>query len=384
MIGDIVQPSEGEQVRYVPLGRLLLDKNNPRFGVPDRLRVNQTELLDYVVSTFGVDDVLSSLAVNGYFAAEPLVCRSEDRTDSFIVAEGNRRLVACLILVGDERARNQRSRMEHYQAVHREHGLPRIDPVPIILFSEADNRKMMLSYLGVRHISSAQQWDSYAKAVWIARVVQETDLTTEDVAVMIGDQHRTVARLLEGYNFIRQLTEQGAFQAENSVRKGRGSNTLYPFSWVYTILGYGAVRKFLQLGEDSSAQAPVPSAKLDEAALLVGAMFGDRSKGRSSAVDDSRQLGDLAAAVASPQKVELLRAGKTLRDIEVLTQPLDQRLASGLVSARETLGDINTRLAEQDVGPTVAAKHTDQSGKVKRLAAEVDRRLQEAAAGGGH
>ncbi len=54
---------------------------------------------------------------------------------------------------------------------------------------------------------------------------------------MIGDQHRTIRRLLEGCYFIRQTIEAGEFRPQDSQRRGRGSVTDYPFSWVYTVLG---------------------------------------------------------------------------------------------------------------------------------------------------
>ena len=61
-------------VERVRLADLLLDADNPRFGQQDA-GGSQAELLDHLVQKFGVDDVLSSLSVNGYFEAEPMVCR---------------------------------------------------------------------------------------------------------------------------------------------------------------------------------------------------------------------------------------------------------------------------------------------------------------------
>ena len=235
------------QVDRVPIGDLWLDAENPRFGLLDADLANQTAILDHIVTTFGVDDLLSSLAVNGYFDAEPLVCREIRQDHQLVVSEGNRRLAACLILTGEDRARNQRRRTEQYSKIHEENGTPNVSTVPVLIIDAATSPKAILSYLGVRHIASSQQWDSFAKAVWIARVVRETDLDTEDIAQMIGDRHQTVRRLLEGYNFMHQLVDAGRFLNENSVRKGRGSNTSYPFSWVYTILGYTPVRTFLEI-----------------------------------------------------------------------------------------------------------------------------------------
>lgn len=159
----------GKQITEFPLNGLLLDKDNPRFGFQDR-GSSQAGILDVIVEKFGVDDVLSSLAVNGYFAAEPMVCRAKKGAKKATVAEGNRRLAACLILVGDKKASNQAARTQQFQPIWEEHGKKPIDPVPVIIFGPDEDEQALLSYLGVRHISSAQPWDSYAKAAWVAQV----------------------------------------------------------------------------------------------------------------------------------------------------------------------------------------------------------------------
>jgi hypothetical protein len=317
--------TQQKQVIPYPLKQLLLDKSNPRFGFQDR-GTSQAGLLDLIVEKFGVDDVLSSLAVNGYFAAEPMVCRAQETGKQAVVVEGNRRLAACLILVGDKRAANQAARTNQYRPKWEKNGEKQIDPVPVIIFKPHEQEEEILSYLGVRHIVSAQPWDSYAKAAWVARIVEQNDMDVAEVSTMIGDQHRTVSRLLEGYYLIRQLIDEGAFRPEDSQRRGRGSVTDYPFSWVYTILGYTTVRRFLELGDESASPNPIKEENLNRARLITRAMFGDRAKGQSAAVDDSRQLGALAAAVASREKVTLLEQGKSLSEIETLTQPLEDRL----------------------------------------------------------
>lgn len=187
--------STSKEITRVALEKLLLDDTNPRFGYVDQTR-NQAALLDLIVDKFGVEDVLGSIAANGYFDAEPLVCKPA-KEGSYVVAEGNRRLSACLILANDARAKNQAMLGQRYRAIWETHGKPPIDPVPVIVFEEHDNQAL-LSYLGVRHIAAAQPWDSYAKAAWVAKIVESGGLSVEAVAEMIGDQHRTVLRLLEG------------------------------------------------------------------------------------------------------------------------------------------------------------------------------------------
>lgn len=368
------------QVTHMSLDSLLLDEKNPRFGLQER-SASQEQILDYIVEKFGVDDVLSSLAVNGYFEAEPLVCRQIQNSHNVIVVEGNRRLAACLIITKNERASNQARRSEEFSHLWIEHGRRQIDPVPAIIFKTNEQEKEILSYLGVRHIASAQPWDSYAKAAWVAQVVETNELDIRNVSKMIGDRHRTVNRMLEGYYLVKQLTKTGYFNQQDSIRRGRGSVTDYPFSWVYTILGYTTIRNFLELTDTEAQRDPIDEANLDKAALLLRSMFGDKSRGRNAAITDSRQIGSLASAFANKDKVQLLEQGKTLSEIDILTQPIEKRLSEGLGIIRDTLRDLIARLSEQEIQQEVASELVAASSRNRKLSAELDKRIKEIAFG---
>ncbi|MDE0395999.1 MAG: hypothetical protein OYK82_14610 [Gammaproteobacteria bacterium] len=373
-------PFEERPITRIPLANLLLDPDNPRFGLRGYSKL-QEDILDRIVNKFGVNDVLSSLAVNGYFEAEPLVCRKIRDSSNVVVVEGNRRLAACLIITGDERAKDHLDRFRDFAALWRENESPSIDPVPVILFDENEKVDIILSYLGVRHIAAAQPWDSYAKAVWVANVVEQRGWQIQNVARMIGDQHRTINRLLEGYYLIQQLVTTGHFHPEDSVRRGRGSVTEYPFSWVYTILGYVAVRNFLQFSNGRAKKDPLSEDNLPRGALLLQAMFGDKSCGRNSAVGDSRQLGALAAALASQKKIRLLEQGKTISEIDTLTQPIERRLSDGLGFVRETLRDLIARVSEEDIDSSSAGDLLPTASGNRKLSVELHKRLRDIAFG---
>jgi hypothetical protein len=365
------------------LTNLRLDKDNPRFGFPGGQQAEQQDILDRIVEKFGVDDMLSSLAVNGYFEAEPMICRPGPDEKTFIVAEGNRRLAACLILVNDPRAAKHQARGEQYRAIWVAHGQPSIDPVPITVFAN-DGQHGLLSYLGVRHISSSQPWDSYAKAAWVARVVEEQKLSIAEVALMIGDQHRTIQRLVEGYYFVHQAEAAGQFRPADSVRRGRGSVTDYPFSWVYTLLGYSTARTFLGMDEPGTdLKHPVAAAKISNAGLITRAMFGDRATGKNAAIEDSREIGELAAALADQDKVTLLESGRNLAEISRITQPIGSRLRTGLIEIREIQRDIIAGITEQPLDRDTAEPLAELATRNQRTAGSIADQIRKAAAGDG-
>lgn len=371
------QPASDRPAKLLRLAELDLDVRNPRFGGMASGDASQSDILAHIIENFNVNDVLSSLAVNGYFRAEPLVGRRIGGTDRYVVVEGNRRLAACFILAGDSRAQNYNVLAEKPRAIWAEHGHPTIDPVPVICFDEGDSSKELLSYLGVRHISASSPWDSYAKAAWVSDVVATSRLSVAEVAQMVGDKHKTVSRLLEGYYFARQSEDRGVFRPSDSVRSGRGSVTAYPFSWVYTILGYQATRSFLELAEGEPRANPITDERLPRAGLLFRAMFGDRSKGINSAVTDSRELGDLASVLASPEKVALLEAGRSIAEITRLTRPLDDRLRIGLGEVRAIQQELLGGLSEEDVPFDVAQNHLAAATLNRRSATSIERALNE-------
>ncbi len=377
MANVVTRPDRPAQ--SLPLSKLELDPNNPRFGGLSSANNSQKNVLDHIVENFGVGDVLSSLAVNGYFRAEPLVGRRIPDTDRYTIVEGNRRLAACLVLIGDERASNQQTLGENARSTWEASGRPSIDPVPVICFEPDDDKKELLSYLGVRHISASAPWDSYAKAAWVSEVVAQSELTVAEVAKMVGDKHKTVARLLEGYYFIKQAEAEGRFRPQDSVRSGRGSVSAYPFSWVYTVLGYQAARNFLGLPEGEPRPAPVAAERLPRAELLCRTMFGDKSKSVTPAVSDSRQLGDLASAFADPEKVALLEQGKTVTEITRLTRPIEERLRQGMLEVRLIQQEMLAGLSEQEMPAEQASTYISAAGANRRTASAIEKRLTEIA-----
>ncbi|EPD9323742.1 ParB N-terminal domain-containing protein [Escherichia coli] len=337
-------------VQYINIEDLELDVENPRFGEDSSSSDTQVDVLNNIVKNYGVTDVISSIAVNGYFSAEPMVVR-KNNNKKFTVMEGNRRLAACLILKNDDRARDQVNLHQQYIDKYNSHGCPKIDPVPAIVFEDDDgvDKKSLISYLGVRHIVSTKDWDSYAKAAWISRTIKEGDMSVSDISTMIGDRNSTIKRLLSGYNFIKQMESAGKYNKDDSVKKGRGSNTSYPFSWVYTLLSYKSIQDFVGLSDNPTDPNPIDEKKLDNAKLLMTAMFGNKNKGQNSQVKDSRNLGVLAEIVASPEKVILLKQGKDVEDINDLTQPIGDRLTSLMLEIRSKLDECLARVGREDL-----------------------------------
>src|SRR5713226_5482100 len=78
------------EVKPILLAELHFDGTNPRFGTRPMGKADDEAILDEIVRRFGVEDVLSSIAANGYLGTEPLV--GLRNAEGIRIIEGNRRL----------------------------------------------------------------------------------------------------------------------------------------------------------------------------------------------------------------------------------------------------------------------------------------------------
>lgn len=364
----------GGDSRKIPLELLDLDQNNPRFGRQAGKINTQEAALDYIVDSFGVDNLLSSLGINGFFDAEPLIVLP-GKDGRWIVAEGNRRLAACLILANDPRAKSQKSRILTWKGRTKTEWTPQT-LVPVRVFSEAEAVKELLPYLGVRHLVASQPWDSYAKAKWIADVIENGQMSLADIVEVIGDKNSTIERLLEGYYFVNQVAESGLYDTRESVRRGRGSNPDYPFSWVYTLLDNSGVRDWLQLEERGSTNKTVIAAdRLSDAAATMRFLLGDKKLGRNPAIGDSRDIGLLAAALSDEDKRSMLRSGKTAVEIDLLSRPATELFADYLNEAIDAIMRAEGLISADRIKKDDAFKSIEKARQLKSLTAGLLERM---------
>jgi hypothetical protein len=323
-------------LQWKHLRELHLNPENPRFAESTG-EATDSQIVDRIVKVFGVDDVLSSIAVNGYMSTEPLVGIELSRGGGVRVLEGNRRLTALLILSGDPRATNHAKLRE----VHPLSPGAVIDPVPVVVYEQGTEPKQLLPYLGVRHIVGSRPWDSYAKAAWVASMLEThgDSISLQQIEQMTGDTRGTIARLLEGYYLIVQLKKERRFVPNESYKKGRGSAVEFPFSWVYNALGYTNVKEWIGMTKDRFQPNPIPKRFLDQGGELMQFMFGRKSVKRPPAIAESREIGDLAACLGDEKMVAQLRNGKTVQEVMWSSKSGLDRVLQSLVKAEDAISD---------------------------------------------
>lgn len=356
----------------IALSKLHFDLENPRYGRRAGEATTEDRALDMIASDFLVDDLLSSIATNGFFEGEPLIVKSRGDGD-FIVLEGNRRLSALLILANDPRAINQKRRGEIFREKlsSNRHEAPK--QVPVVTVDDKEAAKQALAYLGTKHIVGARQWDSYAKARWMAEMRDKTEMSLIKIKEMIGDTSGLVDRMLEGYYLVEQLREAARFDAGQSYVRGRGSNPEFPFSWVYSVLNLSGVRKFLHLAEKGEPTLnPVPLDHLQEAGDLLEMMFGNRQRQKRPVIDESRDLGELSKALLDSAKSARLREGVALSIVVEESKPLTEQMSQLVSETIDRLAKANGILsrggidADQARGLDVPTRQTLKAAQTLR------------------
>jgi hypothetical protein len=361
------------------LSDLHFDTRNPRFGPDVGELKDERKILDRIVEKHGVNDLLSSLAVNGYSDAEPMV-GLQDESGKITIIEGNRRLAACLILSEDHRAKNQQHRSERYRRLRREYELKPVDPIPVTVFQNSEYRKL-LPYLGVRHIVGAEEWSAYAKAAWMAKVLEDHNLEMDAAMAMIGDEQRQMPRNLTGYYFVQQLIELDRFDPHESEKKG-GSGSEFPFSLIYNALGYKNIKKWVGLESDSTPRRnPIPQGKLDAATEFMDFICGNLSKGIKPVANDNRAFRFLNQVAGDEESLAALRRGEPLEKVASRMLPAPERLIDGLVSVRQQLEELNSVATQKDFTADEAFELLNPSRSVFRLSSAIYNRISEATRG---
>ncbi len=329
---------ESGKINRLPLVQLRLDPLNPR--LPEDVQGgSQQELAEYISQAYDPLSVATSIAEHGYFESEPLIAVPEG--DVFVVVEGNRRLTALLGLT-DPGIRAKLESPSLWQAAaadaEAKHSLP-VD-VPVLVVSD---RKTVAPIIGFRHISGIMQWEPFAKARFIAALVDDEGLPFAEVAALVGEKRGDVASNYRNYSILKQAREAHELDTDR-VEESFGVFT--------SAMGHRALRTFIGAPDPGQVQTgadPVPDEKTDELGELLTWIFGDEG-GQGRVIAESRDLGLLARVVSSPGGLKSLRSQGDLKTAAEATadgsEDVRKKVVNKLLSARTGLRAAAELLAE--------------------------------------
>lgn len=298
------------KIEYKSLDSLIYDPENPR--LPKSVDGSDEEdVINWMLSNENVIELMASIAEEGYFQAEPLLV-APTKKGKFIVVEGNRRLTAVKLLVNPEKATSKKNSIQ--EIVGEAKSIRNLSELPVIVF---DNSEDIQQYLGYRHITGVQPWDSLAKARYLRRMQKSLGIKNlkelyKSLAKIIGSKANHVKLLLTGLDVYEVIEENSFFNIDGLDEKS------IKFGVLYTAIDKTNIAYFV--GVNFDLDRPAKNVNIKALKELSQWMFEKNSSGFTR-LGESRDL-KLLSKIVAPEHIKALRAfraGKSLADAVLLT-----------------------------------------------------------------
>jgi len=289
------------EIQRLPLAALDFDRRNPRLL---RLRPAEGELTDAeiarnLIEAWDPKPIGRSLAEYGFFPSEPLIAFPDG--DRFVVAEGNRRLLAARLLT-DEALRAEADADETWTELAGKLEASGFDlsEIPCQIVPDRDAAAPTIGY---RHIVGIAKWEAYDKAAFVAHLIQDSNRDFETVSELVGEGATRVKRYLRDYLAIHQAEEAGIDVDDVKDSFGRFERSM-------TTAG---VREFIE------AKRPAEMVPHDDGSVgdvdslrkLIGYLYG-LPDGSGPVFTDTRRIDELATALRSAEGREILESERDL------------------------------------------------------------------------
>jgi hypothetical protein len=361
----------------IEIERLHLDSENPRLPEESQKK-DEKQLLRILYEQFSIDELAQSMSKNGYFDEEPLIATPlglpkdlrkqsstkansqykafiENKKTEFMVVEGNRRLATAILLL-DPKARKETRVASDFPEISREVA-DDLSILPVIVYPHRDE---VVPYLGVRHIIGIEKWDPYAKARYLAKMI-ESGMTVEQVQAQIGDTQNAVLKSYVCYRLLEQAKDELDFNTKNAKND---------FSLLMVALSQRGIKQFLNLPTKLSRvnfTSPVMEDRLKNLEEVLVYVFGDGRRQR--VINDSRQISMLGHVLADTEATVYLRQSHSLFEAYERTDGEEQMVL-------KYLGEANRKM-ETVIG--IAHRHrTDEVIEKAQVCAETSNALLKA------
>lgn len=286
------------EIVYLPLGQLDFDRENPRLlRIPaEGDALTDEEIAASLLEAWDPRPIGRSLAEYGFFPSEPLIAFPDE--DRYVIAEGNRRLLAVRLLTDPElrEAIGAKAWDELAEAASKQD----LSQIPCEVVKDRDAAAPVIGY---RHIVGIAKWEAYDKAAFVVHLLRDGNRTVEQVSDLVGESPIRVKRFLRDYLALEQAERAGidVEPAKNSF--GRFERAMHAAG----IREYVGGSTPAQLTEDSSASV----SDLDAMGKVMGYLYG-LPGGSPALFTDTRRIDDLATALASEAGRDVLEAERDL------------------------------------------------------------------------
>ncbi|MCC1485640.1 hypothetical protein [Winogradskyella immobilis] len=227
----------------IPLNQLLVDNENPRLA-EQYMGKEEEEILSVLYEQFDLEEIAFSMVSNGYFDEEPIVVvpinlpaefdetQYQDVNDlqnyleqltqesnlQFRVLEGNRRTATAKLLT-DAKLRAKIGVTEDFPAIDNPIVTEDLKQIPAIVYL---NEEDVSPYLGIRHISGNLRWEAFAKAVYLAKLIEKESSSKnislnesiQSVRKIIPDRTDSIKKQYTAYKILKELRSNYNFNVK--------------------------------------------------------------------------------------------------------------------------------------------------------------------------
>jgi len=339
-------PSLDIKPEMVPVQELFLDPDNPRLVELDVTVDDQDEITRVLWTERAVDEIAASIEASGYWQHEELFAVWEN--DRRVVIEGNRRLAALkLLLDTDLRSRVGASGLPALTEERREG----ISSVPVVMTT----REEQWRYVGFKHVNGPQDWDSLAKARYIADVHNDFGIALPEIARTIGDKNQTVRRLYRGLMVLEQAESTGQFHRDDRFNKR------FAYSHLWTGIGLSGIQTYLGLDADGGYEPdPVPQDRVARLGEVCRWLYGSKTlEQRPLVVSQNPDLRRLNEVLLSDDGIAALRNGEDLVAALKISQGDERLFREAVLQAERSLRDATSLVLTGYDGDASLAKRVE-------------------------
>ncbi len=343
----------GAPIILVPLDHLHLDPDNPR--LPTGAKRGDKDIMNFIAENTAVDDLVNAIGTNDFFPGEPLVAVPHpNRSQHFIVVEGNRRLTALRLLQDPDEIDAPSSRLKNIVALAQY----KHTNIPVVVRA---NREEVLPYLGFRHITGVTAWEPLAKARYMKQLFDLLTKRTDkpenrylEVAQAIGTRITNVRRNLDALAVYRLMEREGFFGVPDL------SEDTIKFGVLYTAISDEAIAAFVGAAKRKSPKANsdyVSTNPIVNPSCLKKVPIRDLTrwlflkKDGATIVGESRNLKFLSRIVSDADALKALRNGSSLDFAHRLTSGSSEDFLVLLYRAEVTLKEAASLVATLSFNP---------------------------------
>ena len=284
------------EIEYEKLENLFLDPLNPRLGRNNTgPSVTQAKILE-LMKDWTLDELAVSFLESGFWPQEAVLIVEEMLygRKHLVVIEGNRRIAALKFLQNALKG----SPASRAWADIAESKTPPSNLFSRVPYIRIGSRKEIEAFLGFRHVTGIKEWKPAEKAEYIARLIEQSNMSYVEVMRKIGSKTPAVRQHYISYRLLLQMEDEEEISTEYVEDK---------FSVLYLSLRSAGTQKYLQIdikADPKEARRPVPKNRLEALKKFALWLFGNDKQ--APLFTDSRRVDDFGQILESAKAVEYL------------------------------------------------------------------------------